>query len=95
MTCDTIIIKNGVKTFKKKKSYETLEEAITVAKKQNVLETHTMKVVSYKCEYCGKFHIGRNGNVIKDNYREKLKKELQSRGQVRKVIGWIDLNKIK
>ncbi len=96
MTCDTIVISpDGVKSFKKKVAYNTLEDAIKEAKKQNLLETHTQKLVSYKCEYCCKFHIGRNGKPITEKDREKLLKEQKSKEQVRKVIGWIDLSKIR
>ena len=56
---------NGNKVWKDKKKFDTLDDAIIEAKRINSLEKTIHKVVSYKCEVCHKYHIGRNGKLIK------------------------------
>lgn len=98
---------NGQPVFKSKRSFDTLEEAIAVAKIENSKEFHITKVVAYKCHDCHKYHVGRNGKPIKDKYRNKLQKEIRLNAerpralsfeeaiQNVKVVGFIDLSKIK
>lgn len=109
MMCDTLvkIDSDGRKEYKHKKAYNTLDEAITQAKKINAREDQVTKLVSYKCTYCHKYHIGRNGKTLTDKDREKYRKELgisiKILGKIDldkdkkgfNVLGWIDLNKIK
>jgi len=54
--------------FKDKRKFDTLEEAITEAKRVNSMPHKINKVVSYKCSECFKFHIGRNGKPIRKKY---------------------------
>ncbi len=63
--------------YKDKKKFETLEDAILAAKKVNSKEHIINKVVSYKCDFCHKFHIGRNGKELKEKDRIKFKKSLK------------------
>lgn len=99
MTCDTLIRidPDGRKIYKPKKVYETQDAAILDAKFLNSLKHRIMKVAPYRCEYCKKFHLGRNGKEIKDKYKEKLSKDpdVTSKQKTFKVVGWIDLSKIK
>ncbi len=108
MTCDTIIRTelDGKKVYKKKEPYNTLDEAILAAKKQNTKATTIQKLFAYKCSYCSKYHIGRNGKLLNEKDRQKYRKELginlKILGKIDldapkkgfKVIGWIDLDKI-
>jgi len=110
MTCNTLSkSEDGQKEWKFKKAYDTLDEAILSAKKQNAQERTVEKLEAYKCTYCYKYHIGRNGKLItqkeKDKYRKELGLGLKILGKINletlepeskvKVIGWIDLNKIR
>jgi len=108
MTCTTFdhIEENGQMIMRPKKQFDTLDAAIIVAKLENAKPDHIHKVVGYKCNVCHKYHIGRNGKELKDKERNKLQKEFgiqkQRKKQQReyalsnlKVVGWIDLNKIR
>ena len=66
---------NGV--LEEKKSFETEEEALKVARFLNTKEDIIHKMVAYKCEKCGKWHVGSNNTVLTDGEREKYKKKLQ------------------
>lgn len=65
--CETLLYidSNGNKITKPKKKFATLEDAISECKKLNSKENRISKLVSYKCPVCHKFHIGRNGKLIK------------------------------
>ena len=111
MICNTLVRTdpNGIKVYKEKKPYNTLDEAILAAKKQNAKETTIEKLEAYKCTYCYKYHIGRNGKTVTDKERAKYRQELgisvKVLGKINldylkpqspiKVVGWIDLSKIK
>ncbi len=96
MICNTKTqSEDGTQGWKYKKAYDTLDLAIAEAKKQNALDKQTIKLVAYKCTYCFKYHIGRNGKPIKAKDKEKLKAELLANQKPMRVIGWIDLDKIK
>lgn len=94
MICDTLIKTDpdGRKHFKPKRAYNTLDDAIAEAKKLNALSDHTQKLVSYKCTYCWKYHIGRNGKIITEKEKVKYQKEPQVSF---KILGKIDLSKIR
>ncbi len=74
--CNTIeSYVNGTKIYKPKKKFNTLDEAIATAKIVNSKDHVIHKVVAYKCISCHKYHIGRNGNELKEKDRTKYKKE--------------------
>lgn len=56
----------GNKVRSPKKCFKTNEEAIEVARKMNQNPKAIHKTVAYKCGYCLFFHVGRNGNKIKN-----------------------------
>ncbi len=78
MQCRTFshINEKGGKTYKDKKSFETLKEAILECKVLNAKPKQITKLVSYKCRTCCKYHIGRNGKTLTEKYKEKLNAEL-------------------
>ena len=94
MTCDTLIRidPDGRKHYRPKKPYNTLEDAIKQAKKMNAEDRTIHKLVSYKCNYCQKYHIGRSKKLVTDKERLKYQKEIFSN---LKVVGKIDLEKFK
>lgn len=50
-----------------KVQHETLDDAIHAAKTMNgLIGPGGMKMVAYKCTTCHKYHIGANGNTIKE-----------------------------
>lgn len=79
---------------KPKKAFFTLESAIIHAKEMNAREDRTEKVVAYKCNTCHRYHVGRNGNTIKDKEKEKIRKSLD-KPKTFKVLGFIDLNNVR
>lgn len=94
MTCNTLTGDEKEK-YKFKKAYDTLDQAIAEAKRQNALDDHTQKLVGYKCTYCFKYHIGRNGKLLTEKDKAKLKAEIKMNQKPMKIVGWIDLSKIK
>ena len=60
-----------------KKSYDTEKEALTVARFLNTQPNIIHKMIVYKCIKCNKWHIGNNGNLLKDEDREKIKEKLK------------------
>lgn len=66
---------NGV--LEEKKSFETESEALKVARFLNTREDIIHKMVAYKCEKCGKWHVGSNNTVLTEEDRKKYKKKLQ------------------
>lgn len=92
MECTTKRLdKDGVLIEKPKKQFSTLEHAIRHCKEENVRDDRTEKVAPYKCKICCKYHVGRNGSIIKEKEREKLKKELEPKF---KIVGKIDLDSV-
>jgi hypothetical protein len=65
--CKTIICldSKGNPVFKEKKKFDTQDEAIEICKIENAKPNRFHKVVPYRCNHCGKYHIGKNGNLIK------------------------------
>lgn len=69
MECRTFShIDNGIKIFKDKIRYDTLDEAIIDAKILNNKEGQLHKAVSYKCKVCFKYHVGRTERPVKKRY---------------------------
>ena len=76
MKCSTAYIDlDGIKKYKPKKSYDTLDKAISEAKRLNSLDKQVTKLVAYKCDHCYKYHIGRNGKILTDKEKLKFKKD--------------------
>ena len=65
----------GNSVFKPKQQFDTLDSAISNAKKVNSDSSRKFKVVAYKCKYCYQYHVGKNGNVVTDRDRDKIKKQ--------------------
>lgn len=78
MTCETIVIidPSGFKHYKPKKVYNSLDEAIAVAKKMNARDQQITKLVAYKCDKCFKYHIGRNGKLLSKKEKHKIIKAM-------------------
>ena len=66
---------NGV--LEEKKSFDTEQEALKMARFLNTKENIIHKMVAYKCVKCGKWHVGSNNTVLTDEERKKNKKKLQ------------------
>lgn len=66
MKCKTKVYNETGFTIKDKVQYETLDDAISIAKKMNSkLQIGQKKVVGYKCDQCFKYHVGHNGGILK------------------------------
>jgi len=79
MKCQTLerYDEQGQPIYKPKKVYNTQDEAIDVAKFINSQDHVIHKVVPYHCKQCDKYHLGRNGKILKDKEREKHKKQIK------------------
>jgi hypothetical protein len=104
MKCTTLerYDENGIRVDKQKKQYDSLDEAIRMAKIENSKDDRIHKVVAYKCNICFKYHIGRNGTILKDKEREKNKAELKQENDkiknfwknpkaVVKIVGFVEI----
>ena len=92
MECETLIRTDldGTKHYKPKKAYDTLEEAIAVAKRVNIKEQQITKLVAYKCNNCCKYHIGRNGKELSKKEKVKYFKDVTNSISL-KLVGKIEL----
>jgi len=83
----------GRPVFKNKVRYSTHDKAVEACKRLNFRSTQIKKLVTYKCDVCYNYHIGRNGKDIKKKYLSKLKRENnKSVPQYQfKIIGKIEL----
>lgn len=63
--------------FIEKKCYATEMDALTTARFINCQPNTIHKMVAYKCDKCGKWHIGSNNTVITEEIREKNRKKLK------------------
>jgi hypothetical protein len=108
MECTTLdrVEENGVMVMRPKKQFDTLDKAIAVAKIENAKPDHIHKVVAYKCNVCHKYHVGRNGKPLTEKERLKRQREITFEIELKekkrehalsnlKVVGYIDLSKIK
>lgn len=71
---------NHTPVYVPKIQYNTLDEAIKVAKQVNSQDRIIHKVVSYKCNVCHKYHIGRNGKELTEKQRNKFKTYIKQNG---------------
>lgn len=105
MECQTkeYINEQGEWVMKPKHKFDTLDDAIKAAKIENSKLERIHKVVAYKCKVCFKYHIGRNGKEISEKERLKHQKAgikpkpltFQEKLANVKIVGYIDLSKIK
>ncbi len=108
MECTTLdtITEDGQLISRPKKQFDTMDDAIRVAKIENAKPEHIYKVAAYKCHICHKYHNGRNGKIIKEKEKVKLqalishKIDTKERKRVYdlsnlKVVGFIDLSTIR
>ena len=80
---------NGEKQYKSKKCYATQEEAIVMARKMNLKPQTIHKYSIYKCQVCGKWHIGKNKNrILTEEDREKIKKQIQTEKFYKQTKSW-------
>ena len=63
---------NGI--LEEKKTFDTEQEALKMARFLNTKENTIHKMVAYKCSECGKWHIGRNKTLLSNKDREEYKK---------------------
>lgn len=65
----------GRPVLKNKFKYLTHDKAVQACKTLNLKEGQVRKLITYKCNICFKYHIGRNSTVIDNKYINKIKKE--------------------
>lgn len=59
-----------------KKSFDTENEAIESARFLNTKQNIPFKIVAYKCNLCGKWHVGNNGKKLFDDDRKKYQQKV-------------------
>lgn len=59
-----------------KKCYENENEALYVTRLLNSSKDKIWKMVAYKCDKCGKWHIGSSHKRLTDEERERYKEKL-------------------
>lgn len=67
----TWIIVEGKRKQKPKRVYPNLDTAIIYARKINMRPDTIHKVVAYRCNVCGGYHIGRSHVILTDKERER------------------------
>lgn len=79
MECQTLDRYNeqGEPIYNPKQRFNTQDEAIEYAKYVNSLDHIIRKVVPYKCKFCGKYHLGRNGKILKEKERNEHKNQIR------------------
>lgn len=63
--------------LEEKKSFDTEQEALKVARFLNTRDNIIHKMVAYKCVKCGKWHVGSNNTVLDDKERKKNREKLR------------------
>ncbi len=69
-------LENGEKVYSLKKKYNSLDDAILIARIYNAEDHSIHKLVAYKCNICLKYHIGKTNKMITDKERLRYKKLL-------------------
>lgn len=64
--------------FVEKKGYDTEMDALTTARFINSKPNTIHKMVAYKCDKCGKWHIGSNNTVLTNEEKEKILEKLKN-----------------
>lgn len=90
MECVTVsrYKKNGDAVLKNKKQHETFAAANVEANRINSKKTIFIKREAYKCNLCGKFHVGTTFEMLKN--KEIKRKHLGVKMVRLKVLGEID-----
>ena len=65
-------------TMVPKKTYETEQEALMVARFVNTLPKTIHKKVVYKCIKCGKWHIGTNHTLLTEEDKQEIARKLEN-----------------
>lgn len=60
-----------------KQAYETEMDALTTARYLNTRPNVIHKIIAYKCDKCGKWHIGRTYKELTDKDRKKAEEMLK------------------
>lgn len=69
--------------YRNKVTYDTQDEAIEVAKHMNSRDHAIHKVVPYYCDECHKYHLGKNGKILKEKDKIKNKNYIkEKRGKI-------------
>lgn len=63
----------------KKKSYDTEDDALYAARLLNSSKDKIWKMVAYKCDKCGKWHVGSTHKRLTDEERERYGKKLNKK----------------
>lgn len=68
---------DGEKQFKSKRAFNTELDAIKEARRRNLHPQTIHKYVAYKCDVCGKWHIGKHcSKILTGDDREKIRKAM-------------------
>lgn len=65
------------RVLEEKKSFDTEQDALRMARFLNTKDNIIHKMVAYKCAKCGKWHVGSNNTVLDEAERRKNKEKLR------------------
>lgn len=65
--------------YVEKKSYENEKIALNLVRFLNSRQDTIHKMVAYKCDKCGKWHIGSNNTILTDDIRNENLKKLKTK----------------
>ena len=68
--------------LEEKKSFDTEQEALKMARFLNTKENVIHKMVAYKCIKCGKWHVGSGGKILTDKDRKEAKEKLEKTDKI-------------
>tara|TARA_R110000772_G_scaffold260587_1_gene378660 strand:+ start:501 stop:818 length:318 start_codon:yes stop_codon:yes gene_type:complete len=68
----------GRPVYKNKRQFSTHDLAVQACKVINLREHQIHKLVTYKCNVCHQYHIGRNGKEINAKYKRKIRREREA-----------------
>ena len=61
-----------------KKSYNDDKDAIAAARRINAYGRNIHKMVAYKCNECGKWHVGHNYTILTDKEKKRCQNMIKN-----------------
>lgn len=69
-----------------KKCYESEKDALAAAQYFNSKETTKHKLKPYRCDYCGKWHLGGSGQELTDDDRKQFSEILKNKKKFNTMV---------
>lgn len=69
-----------------KKCYDSEKDALAAAQYFNSKETTKRKLKPYRCDYCGKWHLGGSGQELTDDDRKQFSEILKNKKKFNTMV---------